>query len=253
MYSNTIPHHTMNARLELSLHIVAETSVNSGRMDVYDLRNLSLASKSVADIVLRVARECMVVYDSTRGPRIPDHPPFWSPLAPVALRCPFVQELRCTKAQLEWCLTGNCMTTHNADAVFPPRLRVLYVDASTSRAPLRHSFTTPRMISLMKEDDEGMLKSLRMVLPDGLQEFYWKDDDSYELDLPKELPPGLRVLDCMGESENRTRFYVPCVLLPLTLRVLRVRPVTTNGRSAKSEVLDMVNRLPLPLQVCDVV
>ena len=234
------------ARHAPSLHIVVETSVNSGRMDVYDLRHLSLASKGCAAIALRVARECMVLYDSTRY-NSARYNGFWVPLAPVALRCPFVRELRCTKTQLEYCLTGNLgCTPHNVDdAMFPPRLRVLYVDAKDNHAETCSSSEDPRAFSMRKEDHTGLMRSrLRMVLPDGLQEFYWKND-SKDLYLPKELPPGLRVLDCMG-GRRETKVHMPRAL-PHTLRVLRVRPV-----EAVSGVLDMVNRLPLIMEVCDV-
>ena len=240
----------------LPLQIALEESLNGTdekRLDVYDVYQMSLASKGFATLAQDVVRH-LVVYDSTRRTR---HNPSWSPFAPVGRRCPLLRELRCTKAQLVWCLTRNFSSGEDdEEAMFPPGLKSFYVDARDNCARLSRDDAYARAFFISKNNSHG--NGLRMVLPDGLEEFYWKNDPLSQI-LPAELPPGLRVLDCLPDDVERQRpsgFQVPS-RLPEGLRVLRVRPIADvdamEVTSTVTETLDMA-RLYLPhLDVCDVV
>jgi len=246
----------------LPLRIALEESINSKDLDVYDVYHMSLASKGFAALAQDVVRD-MVVYDSTRGRRT-RHNPSWSPFAPIGRRCPLLRELRCTKGQLVWCLTRNFSSSSGEDeeeeeeeeATFPPGLKTFYVDARDNCARLSRDDAYARAFFISKNNSHG--NGLRMVLPDGLEEFYWKNDPLSQI-LPAELPPGLRVLDCLPDDVERQRpsgFQVPS-RLPEGLRVLRVRPIADvdamEVTSTVTETLDMA-RLYLPhLDVCDVV
>ncbi|MFB6198244.1 MAG: hypothetical protein ABEI52_08265 [Halobacteriaceae archaeon] len=237
--------------ITLPLGIAVEKHVNnsliapledaSNILDVYDLYQLSLVSKSLLEVAMRVASS-MRVFDSTRW-RFRGYDCTWVPLAPVKRCCPHVRELRCTKFQLPWCLTRDFQSSEDAE-VFPPGLKVLYVDATRCTAELNEDEHDARSIVLSRHRYQ-----LRMRLPDGLQEFYWHNDPWKQI-LPRELPSTLRVLDCLPGY-----FQMPSSEFPSKLRVLRVRHIRDadafDVTSAAQETLDKARRLP-HLEVCEV-